>query len=267
MSNDLFLVKVDDIEKYSKSRLGSFLDERGFALRNSEPNRDCPWVLVDLTEKVCDLGYPEMLQGTHCVGECIMEDGDFIDIFGILTKYKELPSMTYDRDKAILEEIEKRIAEEDNEDEEEQVEADELVPFEDIAMLFACTDSVDIDISIQRSIDGKKLQYLIEIEDSSSDSVCFNATHSEDISLVNIASLFNKIDRLIEGQEEETYAGIGWGRIEFLFMNTRSMTIIFNMVERDQYDGTGDYMIFNLSENYLYQFRDFLKRAYIALKE
>ena len=53
----------------------------------------------------------------------------------------------------ILEEIEKRIAEEDNEDEEEQVEADELVPFEDIAMLFACTDSVDIDISIQRSID------------------------------------------------------------------------------------------------------------------
>ena len=97
---DLFVVKVEDVYRFKESDLFGFLDGQGYIDGSMEPHEDCQWVIVNFTNRIFDLGYPEALKDVHCVGNCILEKQDFYDIYNIFSKYDGLPPMTYDIDKA-----------------------------------------------------------------------------------------------------------------------------------------------------------------------
>lgn len=257
MKKDLLLVKVDDVNNFEDSALYSFLEGQGFIDGAMNPHEECPWVQIDWTNRIMDLGYPEMLKEEHCFGDCIMDTEDFMRFFDIMAKYRDLPPMAYDRDKAILEEIEKRLS-----------SSDEVGEYENVSEFSTCTGYADIVIAIQRNSTTGKLRYNIEVEDYEGQGFCIAADHYESIDLASIANTYLAVDDLRKGNMKERYSGIGWGRLEIMFMNLEKKSIELNMYleYKEEYDGSGDYINFKLSESCLDEFQVFLMTAYLFLR-
>jgi len=110
--------------------------------------------------------------------------------------------------------------------------------------------------------DTSTCQYRIEICLEEADSVV-ELDVTEQILLSNLYGTVSWLKDLLSGKTEKDFAGIGWGRIEFLVQDEKIPTVdlIVYLQEAEQYDGSGMYLRVELYRNILEELWTYLRKV------
>lgn len=258
MINDVFLVKIDDINNLEDTELYNLLEGQGFKNEIIRSHYDCSLIKIDIKNRTINLGYPLIAKAEQCLCNCIFNEKDFIEIYKIVAKYMSLPFVTYNYENMIIDEVGRRIDLSNEENQKNKIISD----------YFACSDNAAISIEIQNNDERDSYQYSIEIENIEEQGVDIEICFDESIDLGLISKTYLLVDDLIKGNMQENYSGIGWGRLEIMFTKSNNKSIDLNiyLAHKQEYDGTGDYVNFKLDEYCIGKFRDFLSVAYCQIK-
>lgn len=260
MRKDELLVHVSDADDFYKSQLYDFLKTQGYKDAGKMLDPAYPHLLINITDRTFEAGSSEM-NDRHVVGNHVITEEDFYQIYNLFYKYRDLPKEVFDDGEWAIAEMDRRI---------------QGLPFEvrdDGTIILGQadfhTDVFDGQLQLMDDTTDEMLMYSVDCWDHVGDNDV-EISFTEGLTLESVAFAYIRLQDFLMDLMEERYYGISWGRAEIMINNDKNdkrVDLILYLDNRKEYDGSGSYLRLELDEQNVRRIMKMLKRAYPHMKE